>query len=85
MKRMSNIKLSIESSKEDLRNIILKKLKISKDELIDYTIYKESIDARDKSNIFFVYTLDVNLKNEKQIYIKNKKFLSKIILGQRKQ
>ena len=70
MLRVSNLKISINEDKKILKKLILKKLRIKESELIKYTIYKESIDARKKGNIDFVYTVDVSLKNEVKI-IKN--------------
>ncbi len=70
MLRVSNLKISINEDKKILKKLILKKLRIKESELIKYTIYKESIDARKKGNIDFVYTVDVSLKNEAKI-IKN--------------
>ena len=70
MLRVSNLKISINEDKKILKKLILKKLRIKESELIKYSIYKESIDARKKGNIDFVYTVDVSLKNEAKI-IKN--------------
>jgi hypothetical protein len=64
MIRISDIKISIEEDKSKIEEEILKRLKISKNELIDYKIYKESIDARKRDKVYFVYTVDVQLKEE---------------------
>ena len=65
MLRVSNIKLDINENIDNIKSLLLKKLKISEKELVSYNIYKESIDARKKGKIDFVYTVDVELKNEK--------------------
>ena len=67
MLRVSNLKLGIDEDISLLKKLILKKLKIKENELIKYFIYKESIDARKRGRIDFVYTVDVELKNEKKI------------------
>ena len=67
MLRVSNLKLGIDEDISSLKNLILKKLKIKENELIKYFIYKESIDARKRGRIDFVYTVDVELKNEKKL------------------
>ena len=67
MLRISNLKLSIDEDIEILEKLILKKLGIKKSELKKYTIYKESIDARKKGNLSFVYTVDVEVNNEAKI------------------
>lgn len=72
MLRVSNIKLDINDSLDNIKPILLKKLKISEKELLRYNIFKESIDARRKGKIEFVYTVDVELKNENSILKKYK-------------
>lgn len=72
MLRVSNIKLDINESLDNIKPLLLKKLKISEKELINLKIYKESIDARRKGKIDFVYTVDVELKNEKNILKKSR-------------
>ncbi len=72
MIRISNIKMDID---EDIKNIeqkILKKLRIREEELIEYTIFKESIDARKRGKINFIYTVDVKVKQESNILKKIK-------------
>ncbi|EPZ53877.1 hypothetical protein H477_4716 [[Clostridium] sordellii ATCC 9714] len=66
MLRVSNIKLDINDSLDNIKKLVLKKLKVNENELLSYKIYKESIDARKKGKIDFVYTVDVELKNEKK-------------------
>lgn len=67
MLRVTGIKISINQSETDLKNAILKKMKISDKELIDYKIYKESIDARKSNELYFVYTVDVQVENEEKV------------------
>ena len=78
MLKVHNIKVSITS---DNKNILIEKLirrlKINKDEIIDYEIIKKSLDARDKENIFYVYEVNVNVKNENNILKKKLKDVSK--------
>ncbi|WP_434798147.1 NAD(P)/FAD-dependent oxidoreductase [Terrisporobacter vanillatitrophus] len=67
MLRVSNIKISINDDKSKILKLVLNKLKIKENELIKYHIFKESIDARKKGKIDFVYTVDVELKNEQKL------------------
>lgn len=71
MIRVAGIKISIDQEKEEIVKIILKKLKIKEQDLLSWKIFKQSIDARKKNNIYFVYTIDIKVKNEE-------KFLKKI-------
>lgn len=64
MLRINQIQLPLNHSKEDLTQAVLKKLKISNTELHDYHIYKRSYDARKKSVIILIYSINVNVKDE---------------------
>ncbi|MGL5328732.1 MAG: NAD(P)/FAD-dependent oxidoreductase, partial [Peptostreptococcaceae bacterium] len=77
MLRISNIKISIDDDKSLVKKLALKKLKINESELKKYYIYKESIDAR-KGKINFVYTVDIEVKNEDKLLSKNLKDVVKI-------
>ena len=62
--RLTDLKLPLAHSADDLRNAILKRLAIAADELVGYTIFRRAYDARKPTAIVFIYTLDVELKNE---------------------
>ncbi|MGL6108150.1 NAD(P)/FAD-dependent oxidoreductase [Romboutsia sp.] len=67
MIRISNLKLGIDEDISVIKKLIINKLKIKENDLIKYNIYKESIDARKRGKIDFVYTVDVEVKNEDKI------------------
>ena len=68
MLRIRQVKINIQNnSYEDIKSAIASKLKINNEEVIDFKINKQSIDAREKNNILYVYELDVNLKNENKV------------------
>lgn len=79
MVRLSNIKIGIRQAvdinmeRHALRKSILTKLEINDQELIDFVIFKKSIDARKKSDIHYVYTVDAEVINEKSILNKHGK------------
>lgn len=58
MYRIHEIKLNIDDNKDKIPYKIAKKLKLKKSDIKEYTVVKESIDARDKSNIRFIHTVD---------------------------
>ncbi len=71
MIRISQIKLDV---KEDLRVIpkkIAKQLRLSTEDILDYVIYKESIDAR-RGRVKKVYTVDFKVQNENKLLSKYK-------------
>lgn len=72
MLRVTGLKLTIDEEVSNLKYAILRKLKIEEKDLIGYRIFKQSIDARKKDMIYFIYTVDVELKNEKIFLKKNK-------------
>ena len=59
MLRLTNIKLDLNHQPEQLRQAILEKLAITSEQLIDFTVFKRGYDARQKSQIQLIYTLDV--------------------------
>lgn len=65
MLRLNGIKLDLEELREPkkekslLRKKILSKLKIKDSDLLSFSIFKKSLDARKKENIFFNYSLDL--------------------------
>jgi uncharacterized FAD-dependent dehydrogenase len=73
MVRLSDIKIGIskaadfDTERQALRNVILYKLKINEKELIDFKIFKKSIDARKKDEIVYVYTVDAEVHDEERI------------------
>ena len=67
MLRVSEIKLNIHEDEAKIKDKLIQKLKIKASDLISYSIYKQSIDARKKDKISFVYTVDVFLKDEARV------------------
>lgn len=67
MIKINQLKLSIEHSKESLEDKIAKTLKIPKEQILHYEIAKRSIDARKKNEILYIYSIEVEVANEKKI------------------
>jgi uncharacterized FAD-dependent dehydrogenase len=72
MLQLTEIKLPLTHTDEELRIEVIKRLGIRNTELISYTVYKRGYDARNPNNIRFIYTLDVEVKNEKRYLNKNR-------------
>ena len=64
MLRINELKLPLEHPPEALRAAIVQRLKIRADELLGFTIFKRSHDARKKNNLLLIYSVDVELKDE---------------------
>ena len=56
----------------NILSLIAKKLKVRDKDIISYEIVKESIDARDKNKIFYVYEINIEVKDEERILNNNK-------------
>ncbi|MEM9272100.1 MAG: NAD(P)/FAD-dependent oxidoreductase [Cyanobacteria bacterium P01_F01_bin.143] len=73
MLRLKEIKLPLDHPESAIQDAILKKLHISAAELIRYTIFKRSYDARKKGKIILVYIIDVETNTEKALLKRFKK------------
>ncbi|MFT7559783.1 MAG: putative FAD-dependent dehydrogenase [Flavobacteriales bacterium] len=64
MLRLNELKLPLDHSEEALSAEIIKILAIRSEDLVGYTVFKRSYDARKKNTIFLIYLVDVELKDE---------------------
>jgi len=62
--RVSGLKMFIEDDDSRLIDILLKKIRVKRADLLGYKIFKKSVDARKSGLIYFIYTVDVELKDE---------------------
>lgn len=68
MIRINELQLPLDHPAGDLRNAIVKRLKINDTDLLNFTVFKRSYDARKKnSEITFVYIIDLQANNEEKI------------------
>lgn len=67
MIRINQLKLPITHSREELLKKAAKTLKIGISQIEEFTIIRQSLDARKKPELFFVYSVDCKVKQEKQI------------------
>jgi uncharacterized FAD-dependent dehydrogenase len=64
MLRITELKLPLDHAADALRPAICQRLGIADGELLDFTIFKRSYDARKKSAIVLIYTLDFTVADE---------------------
>ena len=65
MLRITELKLPLDHTEDALRPAIVQRLGIADSELLDFTLFKRSYDARKKSTeMHFIYTLDCQLSDE---------------------
>jgi uncharacterized FAD-dependent dehydrogenase len=73
MLRLIEIRLPLDHVEADLSAVILAHLGITADDLLGYTVFRRGYDARKKSDIRFVYTVDVNLRQEAIVAARHEK------------
>ncbi len=79
MLRITELKLPIELAdtlihqNDQIKAALLKRLAIPESDLVNFTIFKRGVDARKSEAILYVYSLDVEVKNEAKLLAKFKK------------
>jgi uncharacterized protein len=73
MLRLTEVKLPLDHPEDAIRAAILKKLQISSDTLIGFSIFKRSFDARKRGESSLVYILDVETSQETRLLQRFKK------------
>ncbi|MCK4551638.1 MAG: hypothetical protein KAU02_01880 [Tenericutes bacterium] len=83
MIRITNLKLNLDdaidyaSELANLRKLVCLKYRIKSNNLLLLKIYRKAIDARRKSNVHFVYTVDAEICDEELFLNKNIKNIAK--------
>ena len=67
MIRIEQLKLPITHTKEDLKEKLSKTLKLKQEDILDYRIVKQSIDARKKNDICYVYAIEADTADDQNI------------------
>ena len=70
MLRITELKLPLDHSDTALREAILAYLQIPAQQLVAYHIVRQGFDARNKKQIFAVYTVDVDVINEPEHWVR---------------
>ena len=64
MIRISQLKLQPNHTEKDLLQKLARTLRIAERDICSYEVKKQSIDARKKQELKYVYTVDVTVPNE---------------------
>lgn len=67
MLRISQIKRNAEKGEQGLKHAAAKELRIREEEIQNLRICKRSLDARKKPELYYVYTVDVEVNDEEKI------------------
>jgi uncharacterized FAD-dependent dehydrogenase len=65
--RITELSLPLDHPGDALRKAIVRRLGIADGELLDFTVFRRGYDARRKNAISFVYTIDLNARDEAAI------------------
>ena len=66
MLRINNLIAREELSENNVLELAIQKYKLNKNNILNWNISKKSIDARDKSDIKYIFCIDIDIKNEKK-------------------
>ena len=67
MIRINQLKLQIPHTEKALEKKIQKTLHLKNGDSFTYRIHRQSLDARRKPELFYVYTVDVTVSNENAV------------------
>lgn len=68
MLRLDNLSLPLDWNMDTLTAAACKKLRIAPEMLQEIVLVKKSVDARDKADVHFVFSVDVQVKNEDALW-----------------
>ena len=68
MYRLKDIKIRENISNEEVLNRALRKANIPRNLVLSWRIFRKSIDARNKNDVHFVYTIDIDCDDELVFY-----------------
>ncbi|MEW9897515.1 NAD(P)/FAD-dependent oxidoreductase [Chitinivorax sp. PXF-14] len=64
MLRLTEVKLPLDHAEPELKAAVLKRLGVKEGDLLGFSIFRRGYDARKRSAISLVYSVDVELRNE---------------------
>ena len=72
MLRLHEIKLALDHDPADLERAVIARLGIRPEELVEFHIFRQAVDARKKGAIHLVYSVDAAVKNEQRFLSRRK-------------
>lgn len=86
MIKITQLKLALDHTQDDLEKAIYKTLKIKKDQMKSFRLLKKSIDARKKQDIKYIYAIDVelNLDHKSEVHLVKKLKNANIVMSDTK-
>ena len=75
MLRLTNFPQPLNYTEASLRSALVRKCRLAPDQLVSLTLVRRSVDARDKSDVHFVLSVDLEVRNEAAV-LKRCRFLT---------
>src|SRR5260370_37008953 len=67
MLRLTELKLPLDHVEAELEAALLRRLGVAAADLVGFSVFRRAVDARKKSAIAVIYTLDVAVRDEKAL------------------
>jgi len=67
MLRLTELKLPLDHAEAELEATLLQRLGVAAADLVGFSVFRRAVDARKKSAIALIYTLDVAVRDEKAL------------------
>ncbi|NBS57452.1 MAG: NAD(P)/FAD-dependent oxidoreductase [Betaproteobacteria bacterium] len=67
MLRLTEIKLPLDHAEGAVEVAVLKRLRIEKADLVSFNVFRRAVDARKRSAIFLIYTVDAEVVDEPRV------------------
>ena len=74
MLRLINLSVPLDFTETSLKSLLLRKTGLNDAQLLRFTVVRKSVDARDKSDVHFVLSVDMEVNDEKTALKKCKQF-----------
>ena len=72
MLRIANLAVPLEYTDSFLRDLLVRKLGIPSDHLLSFSVWRRSVDARDRRDVHFVLSLNLSVRNEDALLKKHR-------------
>ena len=72
MTRITSLSLPLDYTSSSLRSLLLRKLKLTPDQLLSFRVTRRSVDARNRQDVHFVLSVDLKLQDEQSALRHNK-------------
>jgi uncharacterized protein len=67
MLRLTELKLPLDHAEAELKATLLQRLGVAAADLVGFSVFRRAVDARKRSAIVLIYTLDVDVRDEKAL------------------